>query len=227
MMRPLAHRHCGGDAEVGHDVLTADMMRAWIEKSAELMSEHRVYLSDLDSPIGDADHGNNMDRGFAAACAALPQGDEPGAVMKAVAMTLISKVGGAAGPLYGTYFLEISKSLAGWKNVDGAAWASCLEAGVAAVKKRGRAETGMKTMIDALDPAAVACRMEVTSGGNLTSAVQAAAKAAEAGAGATIPMVAQRGRASYLGERSKGHQDPGATSSAMILRALADAIPGA
>lgn len=202
-------------------------MRAWIEKAAVMLSENRAYLTDLDSPIGDADHGNNMQRGFAAAQDGLPEDDDAGEVMKAVAMRLISKVGGAAGPLYGTYFLELGKVLAGQQDVDCKALADALEAAVAAVKKRGKAETGMKTMVDALDPAAVACGLEVAQGGTLLSAMRAAANAAEAGAGATVPMLAQRGRASYLGERSIGHQDPGATSSAMILRALADVIADA
>ncbi|WP_227269529.1 dihydroxyacetone kinase subunit DhaL [Roseobacter weihaiensis] len=207
-------------------VLTADTLRDWIRKAADVLSENRAYLTDLDSPIGDADHGNNMQRGFNAASAALPPGEDPAAVAKAVAMALISKVGGAAGPLYGTYFLALAKRFEGAAPLDIDALASALEEAVAAVKKRGKAETGMKTMIDALDPAAVACRMEATQGGTVSLAVQAAAKAAEAGASATVPMLAQRGRASYLGDRSKGHQDPGATSSAMILRALADVVAG-
>lgn len=206
------------------DNLTADMLRAWINRAADVLSANRTYLSDLDSPIGDADHGNNMDRGFTAARTALPDGNDAGAVLKSVAMTLISKVGGAAGPLYGTFFLEASKVLTGHTEVDGAILAKSVEAGIAGVKKRGKSDICMKTMLDALVPAGDVLSQHLETKSDISAALIIAAQAAQEGATNTIPMLAQRGRASYLGARSIGHQDPGATSSALILQALADTV---
>ena len=203
--------------------VTGPMIRAWIEKSADVLSDNRAYLTDLDSPIGDADHGNNMERGFNAARAALPDTDDIGAILKAVAMALISKVGGAAGPLYGTFFLDGSKVLAGETEADSTQLAEFFDQGTEGVKKRGRSDVGMKTMLDALVPAADALRA-VEADGTLASALRAAAKAAGDGMTATIPMQAQRGRASYVGERSIGHQDPGATSSTLLIQALSDVV---
>lgn len=207
--------------------MTAPMVRAWIEKSAEVLAENRVHLSELDSPIGDADHGNNMDRGYKAVLEKLPEGDDIGALLKSVAMTLISKVGGAAGPLYGTLFLDGSKPVMGKTALSGAEVAQFFDDAIAGVKKRGRSDVGMKTMLDALVPAAEAFKAGLEGGSDVPAALKAAADAAEAGMKVTIPMQAQRGRASYLGERSIGHQDPGATSSYLILQAFADAVNGA
>lgn len=204
--------------------VTGPMITAWIEKSADVLSENRVYLTDLDSPIGDADHGNNMERGFNAACAALPDTDDIGAILKAVAMALISKVGGAAGPLYGTFFLDGSKVLAGETVADGDQLVEFFDRAIAGVKKRGRSDVGMKTMLDALVPASEEFRANIEADGTVASALKAASKAAEEGMKATIPMQAQRGRASYVGERSIGHQDPGATSSSIILQTLSDVV---
>ncbi|WP_299816409.1 dihydroxyacetone kinase subunit DhaL [uncultured Roseibium sp.] len=204
--------------------VTAPMVRAWIEKSAKVLADNRAHLTELDSPIGDSDHGNNMDRGFKAVLEKLPQGDDIGAMLKSVAMSLISKVGGAAGPLYGTMFLDGAKPLAGKTSLTGEELARFFDDAVAGVMKRGRSDVGMKTMLDALAPAAKAFREEIANGSDMPAALKAAAKAAEQGMEATIPMQAQRGRASYLGERSIGHQDPGATSSYLILQAFSDAV---
>lgn len=203
--------------------IAAPAIRVWIEKSASVLAENRAHLSDLDSPIGDGDHGNNMDRGFKAVLEKLPEGDDIGAMLKAVAMTLISKVGGAAGPLYGTFFLEGAKPLSGKTSLTGQEVAQFLDDAIAGVKKRGRSDVNMKTMLDTLVPAGDAFEAALGKGDDLTAALKAAAEAAKNGMEATVPMLAQRGRASYLGERSIGHQDPGATSSYLILQALADA----
>ncbi|WP_414833050.1 dihydroxyacetone kinase subunit DhaL [Afifella sp. YEN Y35] len=204
--------------------VSAAAIRLWLQKSAEVLAEKRAYLTELDSPIGDADHGNNMDRGFKAVVATLSDKEDVGAVLKAVAMTLISKVGGASGPLYGTFFLDAGKPFAGKAALEPADLVTMFEDGIAGVKKRGRAEPGMKTMLDAQIPAAEALKAAVAEGKSAAEALKAAADAAEEGMKATIPMQAQRGRASYLGERSIDHQDPGATSSYLIIRALADAV---
>ncbi|OHV10054.1 dihydroxyacetone kinase subunit L [Kushneria phosphatilytica] len=202
------------------------MIRRWIEEMASVLAENRACLSELDSPIGDADHGNNMERGFRAVLATLPETEDIGALLKGVAMTLISRVGGAAGPLYGTFFLEAGKPLAGKTELTPEDVVQLFENGVTGIRKRGRSDTGMKTMLDALVPAADALRSTLAEGGDLAAALKAATDAAEAGMKGTIPMLAQRGRASYLGERSVGHQDPGATSSYLIVRALGDAVEG-
>lgn len=205
-------------------VLTAPMVRAWIKGCADAMTQNRAYLTDLDSPIGDADHGNNMDRGFGAAVDTLPDTDDIGALLKSVAMTLISKVGGAAGPLYGTWFLDGAKVLAGKDTADAAHVGAFLQAANDGVRRRGKSDVGMKTMLDALVPAAASFTGCIEAGGTLHSALEAATKAAEQGMLATTPMQAQRGRASYLGPRSIGHQDPRATSSRLILKALNDVV---
>lgn len=201
------------------EALTGATVRKWIEKTAAVMAENRTYLTELDSAIGDADHGNNMDRGFKAVVEKLPEGDDIGALLKAVSMALISKVGGAAGPLYGTMFLQASKPLMGKTEAGFEDMAQFFDDAVAGVKMRGKADTGMKTMLDALVPAAEAFR----AAGDLGAGLKAATEAAEKGMKETIPMIATKGRASYLGERSKDHQDPGATSCHMIVKALADA----
>ncbi len=191
-------------------------VRAWIGDFSAVISEHRAELVALDTAIGDADHGTNMDRGMKAAVEKLDglEGDDIGAILKAVGMALISKVGGAAGPLYGTLFLQMGTATAGKTELDTADWTAALEAGITGVQARGKAQPGDKTMIDALLPALQALK----DGGDLT----ASADAAKAGMEATIPLEARKGRASYLGPRSVGHQDPGATSSHLLLRAAAE-----
>ena len=198
----------------------------WLTLSAQAMAENRVYLIELDRAIGDSDHGENMDRGFQAVLSKLVEAppETPGAALKLTAMTLMSKVGGAAGPLYGTAFLRAATSLGDSAEIDPAAWANALAAARDGIVARGKAESGDKTMVDAWTPAAEAAQKAALNGGSDVLAVLvAAAEAAEAGAVATDPMVARKGRASYLGERSAGHRDPGAASSALILRAAVGA----
>ncbi|MFE4833278.1 dihydroxyacetone kinase subunit DhaL [Arthrobacter sp. NPDC056691] len=196
----------------------------WLTLSAQAMAEHRVELIELDRAIGDSDHGENMDRGFQAVLDKLAENppDTPGAALKLTAMALMSKVGGAAGPLYGTAFLRAATSLGDAANVDAAALAAALTAARDGIVARGKAESGDKTMVDAWTPAADAAAAAAADGDTLAVLI-AAAEAAEAGAVATDPLVARKGRASYLGERSAGHRDPGAASSALILRAAAGA----
>ena len=194
----------------------------WIELAAANVAEQRDYLVDLDRAIGDGDHGENMDRGFKAAVEALGQA-EPASVaevLKTVAKTLMSTVGGAAGPLYGTAFLRASKA-AGDGELDAAGVAAIIEGALGGIQARGKATTGEKTMVDAWTPALDAARAAAESGADAVATLQAAATAAEAGAAATEPLRATKGRASYLGERSIGHLDPGAVSTSLILRAAA------
>jgi dihydroxyacetone kinase-like protein len=201
--------------------ITEEQGVAFVEDFAALIAEQKAYLTELDSEIGDADHGINMDRGMQAVVAklgSLPAADV-GQVFKTTAMTLISTVGGASGPLYGTLFLQLGTAGAGKTELSAADWSSALESAVAAVRARGKAELGDKTMIDALQPAADALRAAVQDGATLDDALAAAEEAAKRGMKATIPLVARKGRASYLGERSAGHQDPGATSSWLLMRA--------
>ena len=204
--------------------LDAAWARRWIELAAADVSEQRDYLVDLDRAIGDGDHGENMDRGFKAAVEALGQA-EPASVaevLKTVAKTLMSTVGGAAGPLYGTAFLRASKA-AGDGELDAAGVAAIIEGALGGIQARGKATTGEKTMVDAWTPALDAARAAAESGADAVATLQAAATAAEAGAAATEPLRATKGRASYLGERSIGHLDPGAVSTSLILRAAARA----
>lgn len=200
-----------------------DEVLAWIREVASRVEEQRGYLTELDSAIGDADHGINMSRGFKAVLERLdasPPGDIATA-FRTVAMTLIGKVGGASGPLYGTMFIEMSKAAGEDELLDAARFGEVLRAGIDGVVTRGKAEEGDKTMIDALEPAYRAFEGSVGSGADLTEAIDAAVEGARQGMEATIPLVARKGRASYLGERSAGHQDPGATSSHLILAAAA------
>jgi dihydroxyacetone kinase-like protein len=201
-----------------------DEVLAWIRQIAARIEEQRGYLTELDSAIGDADHGINMNRGFKAVLEKLessPPTDIAGA-LRTVAMTLIGKVGGASGPLYGTMFIEMSKAVGDDDRIDAARFAELLRAGIDGVIARGKAEEGDKTMIDALEAAYRAISESVASGADLSEAVEAAVEGAKEGMEATIPMVARKGRASYLGERSAGHQDPGATSSHLILAAASE-----
>ena len=209
-----------GDAAAA---IGADGMLRWVREFAAAVAEQKEYLTQLDSAIGDADHGINMDRGMRAALERL-NGDapaDPAGVMKAVAMALISKVGGAGGPLYGTLFLQFGASATGKDALSPADWAAGFAAGIAGVQSRGKAEPGDKTMLDALLPASDALGAAVEAGAPFGEALERAAAAAEEGMAATIPWVARKGRASYLGERSAGHQDPGATSSALLVRCAA------
>lgn len=200
----------------------------WVRTFADVIAENKEYLTQLDSAIGDADHGINMNRGFQAVVGKLdgiPNGDI-GNLMKTVGMTLVSTVGGAGGPLYGTLFLQIGVATAGKAELEGADWVIALEKGVEGVQMRGKAEPGDKTMVDALIPARDAFRQALDEGESFAGALQRSASAAEEGMKATIPWVARKGRASYLGERSAGHQDPGATSSFLLLKAAADTWAG-
>jgi dihydroxyacetone kinase-like protein len=198
----------------------------WVRRSAEAMSEHRVELINLDREIGDGDHGENMDRGFQAVLPKLddlPAGSTPSDVLKLLATTLISTVGGAAGPLYGTAYLKASGAVGGEVSLDSAAVARLLESGRDGIVMRGKAELGDKTMVDAWSPAVDAARAAAEEGASAAETLRVAAEAAAAGSDATIPLVARKGRASYLGERSAGHRDPGAQSTAYLLEAAAAA----
>jgi dihydroxyacetone kinase-like protein len=196
----------------------------WLRRFAAVIAENKVYLTELDSAIGDADHGINMDRGFQAVVPkldALPGGDV-GTAFRTVGSTLISTVGGASGPLYGTFFLQLGIATANQPGMDLERWAAGLDAAIAAMQRLGKAEPGDKTMLDALIPARDALKQSLTDGSSPAKALQDCVAAAEEGMKATTPLVARKGRASYLGERSAGHQDPGATSSYLLLRAAAD-----
>lgn len=204
--------------------LSFDDVRGWVLSYAGVVAENKTYLTELDSAIGDADHGINMDRGFQAVVPkleALP-GDDIGAVCKTVGSTLISTVGGAGGPLYGTLFLQFGVAMSGHDIVTMTEWVAGLDAGIAGIQRLGKAEPGDKTMLDTLMPARDALKAALSAGKPPAEALQAAVAAAEEGMKATIPLVARKGRASYLGERSAGHQDPGATSSYLLLKTAAD-----
>jgi phosphoenolpyruvate---glycerone phosphotransferase subunit DhaL len=198
-----------------------------IKEMAATMEENRRYLTRLDAEIGDGDHGTNMHRGFQAALERLDAADpsSPADALKAVSMALISKVGGAAGPLYGTAFLRASTALQDKDEVSAEDAAAALEAALGGVKQRGKAEVGDKTIVDALEPAAEAAK-EAAGGESVAEVFRAAAEAAKEGAESTVPLTARRGRASYLGPRSAGHQDPGATSTYYLLDAAARALEG-
>jgi dihydroxyacetone kinase-like protein len=205
-----------------------DQVVAWLKAYAATIAENKSYLTELDSAIGDADHGINMDRGFQAVLAKLdgaPAGDV-GGLFKTVGMTLVSTVGGAGGPLYGTLFLQMGIATAGKDEISAEDWSAALAAAVSGVQARGKAELGDKTMLDALIPGRDAFAAAVEDGAELPAALRRSAEAAEEGMTATIPLVARKGRASYLGERSAGHQDPGATSSSLLLRTVADSWAG-
>jgi dihydroxyacetone kinase-like protein len=211
-----------------------DVIDAWLRLAAARLHEQAATLTALDQAIGDGDHGTNMDRGFSAILATLdagrPDGDSDVAVtatrLRTSGRTLISTVGGAAGPLYGTALMRAGASVGA--ATDGATSASilldALDAAIGGIQSLGKSAPGEKTMLDALVPGVAAGRSVSGDGAEIGTVTSAIAGAAEAGAEATIPMLATKGRASYLGERSIGHQDPGATSAALLLRALADAV---
>jgi dihydroxyacetone kinase-like protein len=201
---------------------------AWVKAFAAAMAENRQYLTRLDSAIGDGDHGVNMDRGMKAALAKLDAvpGDDTGNLLKTVGTTLVSTVGGAGGPLYGTLFLQMGTATAGKTELGPQDWGAALEAAVKGVQMRGKAEPGDKTMIDALIPGQEAFAAALAEGAGFAEALRRSASAAEQGMRATTRLVARKGRASYLGERSAGHQDPGATSSYLLLKTAADSWGG-
>jgi dihydroxyacetone kinase-like protein len=200
----------------------------WVRGSAAVIAEHKAELSGLDRAIGDGDHGENLDRGFRAVIAKLDDvsPETPGAVLKLVATTLISTVGGASGPLLGTAYLKGAQAAGDAEALDAAAVVALLSAARDGVVARGKAEPGDKTMVDAWDPAVAAANAAQGAGADASAVLAAAADAAEEGAAATEPLVAHKGRASYLGERAIGHRDPGAQSSAYQLRAAAVAAEG-
>jgi phosphoenolpyruvate---glycerone phosphotransferase subunit DhaL len=197
----------------------------WLASLQRVYSENKQLLTELDSAIGDADHGINMDHGFTAVSAALTAKPAPDirALLHTVATVLISNVGGASGPLYGTFFLRASAACAGKVDLDAAGVVSLFQAGVEGVRQRGRVQCGDKTMVDTLEPALAAMQNSLARNDSLAAILAAGATAAEAGMRSTIPMQARKGRASYLGPRSVGHQDPGATSSWLLIRAAASA----
>ena len=203
---------------------TLEVVRAM----AAAMGEHKRHLTKLDSEIGDGDHGNNMNRGFQAVLERLSgeQPSSPADVLKAASTALVSKVGGAAGPLYGTAFLRAATALSDKDGVSAADAAAALEAALGGVKGRGKAEAGDKTMVDALEPAVEAAKGAGGAGEGVAGVFRAAAEAAREGAEATVGLVARKGRASYLGARAEGHQDPGATSTYLLLDAAARALEG-
>jgi dihydroxyacetone kinase-like protein len=213
-----------------------DMIDAWLRLAATRIHDAAPALTALDQAIGDGDHGTNMDRGFAAIVAALDAGQSEAdgelalaaARLRTVGRTLISTVGGAAGPLYGTAFLRAGGAFAAAApgTPSTAVLLDGLDAAVGGIQALGKSTTGQKTMLDALVPAAAAGRERLAAGGDDAAVVIAIADGAASGAASTIPMIATKGRASYLGERSVGHEDPGAASSALLLRALADVVAG-
>ncbi len=218
-----------GGLSVAGEVSSAQFL-AWIRAFARTVEENRELLTELDAAIGDADHGANMHRGMSAAVTAADAelaaaaDTSPGALLKKVGMTLVSTVGGASGPLYGTFFLRLGTSLGDAPGAAPGQVAAALRAGVDGVVARGRAEPGDKTMYDALAPAVTACEEALAAGEPWGEALQRAAAAARAGRDATAGMLARKGRASYLGERSVGHQDPGATSAALLVTAAAETL---
>ena len=206
--------------------MNADAFRAWITTTAAVIDANRDHLTQLDAAIGDADHGTNLSRGFTAVLAALEEAQPatPGAVLTLTGSTLISKVGGASGPLYGMAFRRAGKSLGDATDVGLTQLAAALGAALAGVQGLGAASEGDKTMVDALIPAIAALEKAAAEGASEPDALTAMASAASAGAVATIPLLALKGRASYLGSRSVGHEDPGAASTALILTALRDTV---
>ncbi|MBP1702584.1 MAG: dihydroxyacetone kinase, subunit [Chloroflexi bacterium] len=204
--------------------INRDEALEWIKACVEILGENRDYLTQLDAAIGDADHGANMDRGFKAVMGKIPEMSDKdiGTIFKTVGMTLLSTVGGAGGPLYGTFFIQAGMKTAGKMELSLEDWTSAMDAALSGIVMRGKAELGDKTMVDALTPALNALKQAMTDDLPLNQALKNSAEAAREGMVGTIPLVARKGRASYLGERSAGHQDPGATSSYLILKTAAD-----
>ena len=206
--------------------VTKEQVVRWLEATAAVLEANKGYLTDLDSAIGDADHGINMDRGFKKVMEKLPTvaDKDIGNILKTVGMTLISSVGGASGPLYGTFYMRGGMAADAKEELDNEDLVNVLQGAVDGIIQRGRAQPGDKTMVDALLPALDALKAAVAEGQGAADALAAAVAAAEQGMKDTIPLQARKGRASYLGERSIGHQDPGATSSHLILNALLETL---
>jgi len=204
--------------------VSRDAVLEWIKAFADTIATNKDYLTQLDSDIGDADHGANMHRGFQAVITKLPgvADKDIGSILKTVGMTLVSTVGGAGGPLYGTFFMQMGTATSGKLELTLADWSAALQAAVDGVIMRGKANPGDKTMVDALTPALATLKTAAGNGASIPEALRQSAQAAEQGMKDTIPLVARKGRASYLGERSAGHQDPGATSSHLLLQTAAD-----
>jgi phosphoenolpyruvate---glycerone phosphotransferase subunit DhaL len=209
-------------------VMTNEQLAGWLRRFRDLVIKNQTELTELDSAIGDADHGSNMARGMTAVINKLDQGRSPHVndLFKTVAMTLVTSVGGASGPLYGTFFLRFAGMAGPTIELDAEGLDMAFRAGLAGIVERGKAEAGDKTMVDALSPALDSMEAVIKSGGDLDAAVTAARDAAAAGRDATVPLVARKGRASYLGERSAGHMDPGAASMSLLFDALADELAG-
>jgi len=207
------------------NTVSIDQLTAWLSRFRDLVTEQRDYLTELDSAIGDADHGANMARGMSAVMEKLggQSASTVDELLKGVGMTLVTSVGGASGPLYGTLFLRMGMTAGAVETLDAAALGTALRAGLEGVVARGKAEAGDKTMYDAMEPALAAYDAAAASG-DISAAAKAAFEAASAGRDATIDLVARKGRASYLGERSAGHLDPGATSTAYLFQALAETV---
>ena len=206
-------------------IVTTDVLE-YLQRMAGVLRENKEYLTELDSAIGDADHGINMDRGFQAILKKLPglEDKDVGTILKTAGMALVSTVGGAAGPLYGTALMQAGMALAGKHELQPKDLSAALEAALKGVMMRGKSKPGEKTMIDAISPAVVAMQNALDNGAGLQGALEQATAAADQGMKDTIPMLALKGRASYLGERSIGHQDPGATSSYLLIRTMADMV---
>lgn len=225
---PGEHRRAplGSLRTMSTSTISLDQLIAWLSRFRDLVTEKQSYLTELDSAIGDADHGSNMVRGMNAVVEKI--GAEPAtaadALLKSVGMTLVTSVGGASGPLYGTLFLRMGVNAGPVAELDAAALGAALRAGLEGVVARGKAEAGDKTMFDAIAPALDAWDAAVADGADVAAAASVALAAAEKGRDATEPLVARKGRASYLGERSAGHIDPGATSSTLLFQALVDTV---
>jgi dihydroxyacetone kinase-like protein len=203
-------------------IISRDNLIAWLEKLSGVMKDNRGFLTELDAAIGDADHGINMDRGFRKVLEKLPTLKEKdlGIILKTVGMTLMSSVGGASGPLYGTFYMKAGIALAGKEEIDAPGLVTFLKAGVEGIHQRGRPERGDKTMYDVWAPVLDTVEAAIDGGASVKDAIARAVEAAEKGVQDTIPLQARKGRASYLGERSIGHRDPGAMSSCLMIRAL-------
>jgi dihydroxyacetone kinase-like protein len=207
-------------------MVTKQQILQWFQAVAVVLEQNKDYLTELDAAIGDADHGINMNRGFQKVISQLPSvaDKDIGSILKTVRMTLLSSVGGASGPLYGTMFLRASTAVAGKSELSDEDLVALLQAAVDGIIQRGKANLGDKTMLDALSPASDAFKQAVANNVSTQEALQQAVAAAEEGMNKTIPLVAKKGRASYLGDRSSGHQDPGATSAYLILKTLLENV---
>lgn len=209
------------------DTISLGQLVDWLHEFGTLVNQNKAYLTELDSAIGDADHGANMSRGMTAVLSQIKDSDGPVDVLfKKVGMTLVSSVGGASGPLYGTFFMKFGAAAGTGDSMSASDLAAALRAGLDGIISRGKAEPGDKTMVDAMAPAVYAVEKALGKGETVAQAARAGAVAARLGREATTEMAARKGRASYLGERSKGHQDPGATSTAYLFEALAASVDG-